>query len=553
MDNERKKKLYSIIRERLGEYRKYILILIICFVVVGIIAFAVPLLVSALMDKAFIPKDIRLIVVIPLIMLALQLICTRAELSQNKTLLLIQNRIQKTLYEESFNKICRIKQEYFVDKTSASIINQLSVDIEKASSMADRGMLIFVDSSIKLIGGAAGLVFISWRLAFIVLCMIPVKWFVIAYLSKKKENAVKEYLDTSITFQRWFVDKVEGIKEVKLWNIQSILKDKFMRLHTQLIKTSNESEKIEFYNSVSENVIHSTFTSLVYIVAGIMLANSKLSLGNIMAFLTYSGYVTGAISILLNFKMYIHAIIPSVYRLYDFYELDEEENQCRVELDSEINIIELKNINLSFNERNVLSGINLQMKRGEKIAIIGENGSGKSSIVNLLLRFLEPNSGEILLNGINIQSIDILHYRQCFSVIGQRPHIFEDTIENNITMWNTKEKRNVHDACMKSRFQVFIESIPDGVSTRINNNGENMSGGERQKLIFARELLKDTPIVILDEGTSNIDMEADQKIQELLERECKDKLLIIISHNQSHLKNMDHIYVLSNGELECVK
>lgn len=245
--------------------------------------------------------------------------------------------------------------------------------------------------------------------------------------------------------------------------------------------------------------------------------HGSLTIGAAFAFISYSGYVTGPVSALLNLKMYFARIIPSAKRLFQFLDMEVEEDTGTKILEKNSPKIEFKNVGFSYDKaRCILKDVNFFANSGEKIAIIGQNGSGKTTILNLLLRFYEPDQGAILVDGIDIRKIQLKDLRDLFAVVSQDPYLFLGGIEENINLSKKFNQQQISLAMKASGVSEFMRRMSDEDKKQIGQNGARLSGGEKQKIAVARALLKDAPIIILDEATANFDVESDQYLHNII-------------------------------------
>ncbi len=216
-------------------------------------------------------------------------------------------------------------------------------------------------------------------------------------------------------------------------------------------------------------------------------------------------------------------------------------------------MLEMKHVSFRYDEnREILHDVNLTVEPGEKVAIIGQNGSGKSTLLNLLLRFYEPQEGEITADGINVKKIPLEAYREQFSVVSQEPYLFLGNILENVDLGGTAGEQELQAALDASRVSEYLPRMPEGEKTKIGYNGARLSGGEKQKLAVARALLKNAPVVILDEATSGFDVESDAYLHEVLMREMQGKSVVMITHHYHNLEGMDRVYRLQEGQLSEV-
>lgn len=293
------------------------------------------------------------------------------------------------------------------------------------------------------------------------------------------------------------------------------------------------------------------FFLLPSLLGGFQICTGNMTIGTVFTFVSYSSYVTGPVGAFLNLKMFFSHVFPSAKRLFYFMDLETEDNSGKKMITKVPPTLKIENVSFQYcTDRMILRNVNLLIRPGEKIAIIGKNGSGKSTIINLLLRFYEPEAGTIFANGVDIKQIPLESYRELFSVVSQNPYLFLGNIIQNINLNNSYEMEKIQEVLKISGVAGYISNMPEGYNTQVGKNGTKLSGGEKQKIAVARALLKDAPIVILDEATSNFDMESNSYLHDVIVNEMKKKTVIMITHHYTNLKGMDRVFEIESGELK---
>ena len=299
------------------------------------------------------------------------------------------------------------------------------------------------------------------------------------------------------------------------------------------------------WNTITDSLMVQFLSTLLYILGANLVFDLQLSVGSVFAFITYSSYVTGPISAILNIGYLLSGIIPSTKRYYAFMDLEEETDNgetaalCPDDL-------QLQQVSFAYEkEKYVLKDVDILFAKGSKTAIIGRNGSGKTTIINLLTRMYEPTSGKIMLGTEDISELPLPEYRNMVSVVSQQIYLFNDTIRNNICLYKRVDDVIVEEACKDSGLEDFIKEV--SLDYVVGQNGAMLSGGQKQKIALARALIHDKPIVIFDEATSNTDAYSEQQINGLLDTKLKEKTVIVITHKKEILNKVDQIVVLKEG------
>ncbi|MDD3415190.1 MAG: ABC transporter ATP-binding protein [Lachnospiraceae bacterium] len=359
---------------------------------------------------------------------------------------------------------------------------------------------------------------------------------------------MNQFIRTSQGYASWFGDSLGGIREIKVFGIYEQKYAEFLKKKSDVIDKQKEMNLLGQWNNVMDNMILQVLTFILYILGANLVFRFQLSVGSIFAFITYSSYVTGPISSVLNIGYFLSGIIPSSKRYFSFMNLQEEDIEKENNISLRPGKLELKGIFFSyFEDRHVLDNINISFPDRSKTAIIGENGSGKSTIINLLLRIYEPIEGRILLNDINIFDFALLDYRKMIAVVSQQIYLFNDTIRNNICLYKEVSDEKIRKVCRDSTLEEFINE--KGLDYIVGNNGTLLSGGQKQKIALARALLCESCIIIFDEATSNADTFSEKQINGLLHTKLMQKTVIIITHKREVLKDVENIVILKNGKV----
>ncbi len=300
-----------------------------------------------------------------------------------------------------------------------------------------------------------------------------------------------------------------------------------------------------------ESAVQGLAIAAIYGIGGFLICREQLTLGSLTAFISYSNYVINPISLVLNLKMIFAKVKPSAQRLQTFLKTETEKGNGS-DIREMKDKLSFHHVGFSYTDQPVVEDVNFEVKKGEKIAIIGENGSGKSTLLSLLLRFIEPREGTICMDGTDIREYDIEQYRSLFSVVNQEIYLFEDTVWNNLVLGKEMDAKNMDSLCERMGMQEFLNKLPQGYEEKLEKNGENLSGGERQKLSLLRAFVKDAPILVLDEATANIDKKYDEFLQGLFINDFSDKTFIVITHKTENLQGMDRVYEIKGHVLREV-
>ena len=527
----------------------------ICIVASAGISMLFPLLSKQIMDKGLLLDNFSVVVKYSLFTLALVLIDQAIGLLETKYFSYVNSIFQYSLLKTAFKHLLKLKLQYFNNTNFSEIMSNIGMDAGNISRICDKGTFIIISQVFRIIGGLIGLLIIDWKLTIVVIFIAPIRYFTVKYLAKKRKTMFTEYMEYNRDFSSWYGDTISGMKEIKLWGIDRIKIGEFIKKQRYIVKMNIKMAFMDKFNQYSESIVFQAISSALYILGAYMVFNNGLTIGGLFAFLTYSTFVIGPISAILNIGYNFSNIIPSAIRFFEFLDMEAEVEEgqkrlVRIANNEIIGRIKFENVGFSYKDgEQILNNINLEINPGEKIAIIGANGSGKSTLINLLLRFYKPQEGKILFDEIDINEIKLRDYRNLISVVSQDLYLFNTTIEENISVISKVDNFKVSKAAIKSGAHDFIKEMPLKYKSEVGRNGSKLSGGQKQKIAVARAFARKSKILILDEATSNYDMESEAKVNEILSHAFNEKTIIVISHKPDILKKVDRIVIIDNGRI----
>ncbi|MCX7921469.1 MAG: ABC transporter ATP-binding protein/permease [Clostridia bacterium] len=532
-------------------YKKEIAAIIIIMLVSAGINMIIPLISKQMMDKGILEKNVLMVIKFSIASLCLILLDQGFGMLETKYRAYINSLMSYELSKNAFRHILKLKMKYFNNTNFAEVMNNVNMDVTNISKISDRGTFFIVTQVFRIIGGIIGLILIDWKLTILVLSIIPLRYKLVKYLAKKRRDMFEKYMEYNREFSSWYGDTISGVKEIKLWGIHRLKLGEFIKKQRNIIKVNINLNIVDKLNELSESIVFQVIISVLYILGVNMIISGSLTVGGLFAFVTYSVYVTGPMSAILNIGYNFSNIIPSAKRLFNLMEMECEYGKVaakaiRLDRDSTQGSIKFDDVSFSYdNSGRLLKNISFDIKNGEKVAIIGTNGSGKSTLINLLLRFYDPQSGKILLDDVDIRQINLIDYRKIISVVSQDLYLFNTTVKENIGI--SDGSADIFKASKDSTAHEFIKELPLKYNTVVGRNGANLSGGERQKIALARALAKDSRILVLDEATSNCDVESELYINELLNNRAFNKTVIVVTHRPDILKGVDRIIIIDNG------
>ena len=461
----------------------------------------------------------------------------------------ISNKVILDLRVKMFSKLIRLPKSYFDKNTSGETLSKLTFDVEQISAAASTIWLEFIKSSFTVIILTGYLFYKNFLLSLILLILLPLVYLAVKLSTSRIRKGSAKVQESMGKMTHLLDENISGNDLIKIYNAQKSEKNKFFKI----INTIRQQRfKVDLAGGLN--------TSIVNVMIGLSLAcvvyfsstYLVMSAGDFLAYFTAMGMLVKPSKTLINInKPLQQAIIAgrSVFGLID----EAHEDDSSIEHMSEVTgDIRFNKVSFSYNnEKPSLNQIDLTIKNGETIALVGSTGSGKTTLVNLLTRFYNPSSGMITINNEDISAFDLISYRSNFSYVDQNVRLFNDSISGNIA-FGQKDKMSIEtitNAAKISNSNEFIEKLDEKYDTEIGEDGVTLSGGQRQRLSIARAIAKDSPILILDEATSALDSATEKLVQSAINKMQKGRTTIIIAHRLSTIKNADRIVVLKDGEI----
>lgn len=533
---------------------KNILIMVLCTIIIIICGFVSPFITKNIVDKGILLKDVNSILYYLICSLLVYVIQYFAELLQFVFYKPICVEIPNKLNEMAWTHVLKIRIKYFKERNFSEILAENMQDIGNISSLIDSNFLTSIVYLVKIIAGFAALTYISPYLAIILVFVSPIKLVLNKKFYIKKVEINKDLLYKQTKFSKWIGDCVSGILEIKMWDI---VEDKKMELDDilrmfKLIR--NKLLNLGFIEAFLSSLLIIMANTGIYMVGGILVIRGKLTLGGLLAFISYSSFVFEPLEIVSGILNKLAVVNPSVYRFDKFMNTEIEEDSIRdinLKKDFSIESLKFEKINFSYeNNVKILNNLSFTIKKNEIVGLVGNNGSGKSSIINLVTRFYDSYDGAIMINNFNIKNIKIKSYRKILALMSQNNYIFNDTIANNINITNKLEGEQIKLYGELSGLDKSIQGISEKYDYIVGFNGQKLSGGQRQKLSMARVLSKtDAKILILDEATSNYDISSSNNlINSIIDNNNYD-IVIIITHQPEILKKLKRLIFIKDGKV----
>ena len=466
----------------------------------------------------------------------------------------MKNRIVTRLRIEMYNKLLSLPIGYFTEKRKGDLMSRMSNDINEVEGSVIGALEGWVKDPISIIINLSVLLYISPRLTVFILFSLPVMGLLIGRVTRSlKRQSIKVSEKSGETFST-IDETLGGLRVIKAFNVEHKLKQKFSVISEDLLEARNQILYKQALASPLSELMGVTVFSCILWFGGRLVLSHEIAMSGAL-FLTYMGLFYNIIdpaksisSAFSNLQKGSSAIARIEEVLKAPVTVDENPNGHKIH--SFNHSIEFKNVSFYYDDIAILKNINFNIEKGKTIALVGSSGAGKSTLADLVPRFHDVTSGEILVDGINIKDYSLQSLRGLISIVTQEPILFNDTIANNIALGMDNANLDaIVEAAKIANADNFITKKEQGYQTNIGDRGTKLSGGERQRVTIARAVLKNPPILILDEATSSLDTESERLVQDAINKLMNNRTSIVIAHRLSTIRHADEILVLHKGEI----
>ncbi|CAB1213241.1 lipid A export permease/ATP-binding protein MsbA [Acinetobacter bouvetii] len=453
--------------------------------------------------------------------------------------------------QEVFSKLMRLPSQYYLDNSSGHITAKIMYNVEQLTAASTESLRTIVQQGLITAGLIGYLIYSNWRLTLIILFFAPLIGLLIRKASKRMRKLSTQVQDTMGDVNHVVQETVNGNVVVKGFSGQEYEQKRFYETSMENLRRGMKMVIVQQLNSPTVQLIMSIPLAIIMYIALRPEIMQDTSAGQFVAYITAAGMLSKPIKALTDVNEKIQRGMAAAHSVFELLDLPEEKNTGTLTPALNGNI-EFKDVNLVYSDGyHALHDFNLSVKSGETVALVGRSGAGKTSLVNLLLRYQDISSGQLKLDNIDIQEIELNNLRRQISMVNQQVVMFNRTVRENIAYGQLEgaSDEDVIKAAKAAYAHDFIMRLPQGYDTPLGAQGLNLSGGQRQRIAIARAILKNAPILILDEATSALDNESEYFIQQAFDAAMRDRTTIVIAHRLSTIENADRIVVMDNGRI----
>ena len=542
-------------KDYISKYVLKIFLAAIFSVLVAISTSATAWLLDPAIEKIFLNKDRTLIFLIPLAIIVA--FSTKGiALYQAKIIMIqISEEVKKMLQIDMLKSFINADTQIIESKHTGKYISNLSFDVDQITRMLAEAFLSIFKDGLTLIGLLSVMFFQNWKLSLIAIIMIPLATIIARQLGKRMGKVATQAQERSGDLNRYFVDLFKNHKIIKIFQRENFENERSEEYVNALKDKSIKIRSVYLRSTPIMEVLTGFMIALLIFYSGKLIIDDELNINNFFSFLAAMMLAYQPVKSLTKVNIAISQGLSAAKRIIPIVDIKNEieKNEAREDIKIKDGTITFDNINFSYNsnpEKLVLKNISLKINGGKMTALVGQSGSGKSTLLNMIPRIYNPSDGSIKIDNQDVTEINLMSLRKQISIVDQNTTLFDDTVFNNIKYAQPDSSDDeILEAAKLSMSEEFINNLENGFETKIGENGVKLSGGEKQRLSIARAFLKKSKIILLDEATSSLDSDTEEKIQKAIEELIYDKTTIVIAHRLSTILNSDKIYVMEKGKI----
>ncbi|HCL52949.1 UNVERIFIED_ORG: subfamily B ATP-binding cassette protein MsbA [Pseudomonas parafulva] len=450
-----------------------------------------------------------------------------------------------------FNNLLSLPNRYFDQNNSGHLISRITFNVTMVTGAATDAIKVVIREGMTVVFLFGSLLLMNWRLTLVMLAILPLIAFMVGRASKKFRKQSKKIQVAMGDVTHVASETIQGYRVVRSFGGEAYERQRFLKAsQSNTDKQLRMTRTSAIYTPLLQLVIYVAMAVLMFLV---LYLRGDASAGDMVAYITLAGLLPKPIRQLSEVSSTIQKGVAGAESIFEQLDEQREVDTGTVERDAVSGRLEVRNLSFTYpgTDRQVLSDINFTVEPGQMVALVGRSGSGKSTLAGLIPRFYHHSSGEILLDGVEIEDFKLLNLRRHIAQVNQHVTLFSDTIANNIAYGDLAgaPRADIEAAAEAAFAKDFVDQLPKGFDTQIGENGVLLSGGQRQRLAIARALLKNSPLLILDEATSALDTESERHIQAALDRVMQGRTTLVIAHRLSTIEKADQILVMDQGRL----
>ena len=530
-------------------YKSRMFIAITCMIIAALYTGFHAWLVKPALDQVLIEANSFYLYFIPLAILLTGFIKGIASYTQIVSLQFMSHRIIEKLRKDVFHNVINLHYGFFVKNKTGSLITRITTDTYYLSGAMANTYTALIKDSLTLIVLVGNMFYQNWKLAFLSIIVFPIAIIPIRVLGKKIRKVTKNLQHQVGNLASILEETFKGIKNVKSFNAENFEIKRINKEISFARELNFKQEKITARSRPFTETLGSMAAGLAIFGGGVFVINENMTAGELMSFLVSLMLAYAPLKNLINVNVTLQGGLGAASRIFEFIDMKNDVRGGNKIL-NRFEKIEFEKVKFQYpnSHKNILDEISFVIQKNKKIALVGPSGSGKSSLMALMIRLFDNQEGNISINNNNIQKLKLANLRKIFSLVTQDTVLFDGSIYENIKYNSSSPKKNIEDAIKFSCVNDFVDDLPEKLETNIGENGVKLSGGQRQRIAIARALAQQNQVILLDEPTSNLDLKTEATLFKNLSN-LKNKTLIVIAHRLSTIKDFDEIYFIESGKL----
>jgi len=535
----------------IGYKRQFILAILGMFAVaIGTVGTAQ--MIKPLLDDVFVNKDETMLILVPLMLIVVFALKGVGQYIQTYYMSFIGLDVVRKLRNNLVKHLTHQDMQFFQTIHTGEILSRITNDITRIQNVVTTIIPNFIRESLTIVALTGYVIYESPKLAFYFLIIMPLALYPLSRLAKKMKKYSKLSQESTSDMTSRLGEIFSNIEIIKANSSQELEASRFSKENQNVFKYLLKQVKINALTSPIMEILGSVAIGVVIYVGGSEVINGQMTVGAFFAFSTALFMLYTPIKRISKLYNQAQDAVIANERMFELLNQEATVTSGNKNLKEKIKSISVLNVSLNYNGKKALDGVSLGIEHGETLALVGDSGAGKSSLVNLLVRFYDPSSGEILINGErNIKKLSLKSLHDKISYVTQRIYIFNDSIAQNVAYGQKFDEQKVLNALKKSYAFEFVEKLENGIHTMLSENGNNLSGGQRQRIALARAIYKEPDVLILDEATSALDNKSEALIQKALEELKPNMMTITVAHRLSTIEKSDAILVFNEGKIIC--
>ena len=546
-------RLYKRLLQYVLPYWRTFLIAIVSMLVLAISDPAIPALIRPMLDGAFVDKDPATMKWVPILFVVLFAIRGLATYANGVALFWVSNKVVMDLRQEMFIKILTLPSSYYDNQSSGSLLSKFTYDVIQIKEAATNAITTLVRDSLAIVGLLGWMFYIDWKMTLVAMISAPFITSVILIIRKRLRKMSRKVQESMVDINHVLGECINGHKLIKLYDGKEQEINRFQQVSNANRRYSMKFAMAAVASSPMIQLITATVMAIIIYIAIQKAAANEIKVGEFTSFFAAMAMLLTPLKRLARVNEHLQRGLAACESVFALLDQPAEPDVGKQTLEKAKGEIEFRNVNFSYQGKaqKALNNISMHIKPGETIALVGASGSGKSTLANLVPMFYAGAEGKILLDGKEIQDISLHSLRQNIALVSQEVILFNDTVRNNIAYGSLhgSSEASIIAAARSAHALEFIEELEQGFDTIIGEKGLKLSGGQRQRLAIARALLKDAPVLIMDEATSSLDTHSERQIQLAMEEVKEGRTCLIIAHRLSTIENADRIIVIDNGAI----